>query len=108
MELIKGHGDIVMKMNLKKLADDYLISMLSQSKLSSSRNYQNHDLNLKLTQTEEFEYSYQVKANIFVLLGTLCRYHPEIMAVGYADKCLSLFMNALKAEVCTFNLINKI
>ncbi|CAF0899355.1 unnamed protein product [Brachionus calyciflorus] len=79
IELTSGNFECSDKLNIPKLADDYFLSLVNQSKLSSS-----------------------LKANILVVLGVICRYHPEVMS-SKSNKCLDLFLNILKMEMTTKN-----
>lgn len=75
LEISSGNGEAVSRMGLSKLVDVYFHAWATPSKLSAS-----------------------LKAHILVLLGALCRYHPEIM-LSYSDKCLNIFLDTLKAQV---------
>ncbi len=75
LEITSGNSEVASLMNLPKLTEEYFISLVNTSKLSSS-----------------------LKANILVTLGLVCRYHPLEIAT-YSKKCLSLFISTLKAEM---------
>ena len=38
LEMAKGNSELISKLNLEKLVDEYFVSLVNQSKLSASRN----------------------------------------------------------------------